>query len=70
MPRFALAALAFGALACVLPIVGKYVERARWPSQPPLALAAAARIGYLLLFIAAAIHLTNMRITPLIYFKF
>ena len=28
------------------------------------------RVGYLLLFIASAIHLTNMRITPLIYFKF
>lgn len=72
MPRFALAALAFGALACLVPIVGRY-QAARAPTlarpgRP--AIAALARVGYLVLFIATVIHLSNMRITPLIYFKF
>ncbi len=29
-----------------------------------------ARAGWLAVFVMSAIHLTNMRITPLIYFKF
>lgn len=70
MPHFALAAFVVGALICVVPIVGTYRE-VRWPRRvPAAAVTALARVGYLLLFVAAAIHLTNMRLTPLIYFKF
>jgi hypothetical protein len=29
-----------------------------------------AHAGYVLLFVLSVMHLTNMRITPLIYFKF
>jgi alginate O-acetyltransferase complex protein AlgI len=66
-PRFAMFALVVGAVIAVLPALWKrkqwgWIDRVRtWPI---------AHVGYLLLFLASAIHLTNMRITPLIYFKF
>lgn len=69
MPRFALFALALGVVISVAPIATRYrASLGAWWSRPPLVVA--ARIGYLLLFVGSAIHLTNMRITPLIYFKF
>lgn len=55
MPNFAVAALIVGVVTSLAP---KLVLRS-WP-----------RLGYLLLFALSAMHLTNMRITPLIYFKF
>jgi alginate O-acetyltransferase complex protein AlgI len=66
-PRYALLALAIGAAICLVPIATKYM---RWRPSPRTAGYAFARIGYVLLFVMSAIHLTNMRITPLIYFKF
>ena len=69
-PRFAQAALVLGALICVAPIVPRYLAWARPPATPPLAWSVVVRLGYLFLFMASAVHLTNMRITPLIYFKF
>lgn len=70
LPHFALAAFALGAAICLLPIVATY-WRPRWPGgATAVGGAMLLRVGHLLLFIAAAIHLTNMRITPLIYFKF
>ena len=70
MPHFALAALVVGGAICLAPIVERYQEFASFRSRIPRAFHALARVGYLLLFVASAIHLTNMRITPLIYFKF
>jgi alginate O-acetyltransferase complex protein AlgI len=70
MPRFALLALVVGGAICLVPIVTKYRERALSWSWIPPGFHALPRVGYLLLFAASAIHLTNMRITPLIYFKF
>ncbi len=67
MPAFAITAFLVGAVICLWPIVRRY--RPRPPSSSD-ALWALARAGYVVLFLAAAIHLTNMRITPLIYFKF
>jgi len=69
-PRFAVFALVVGSTICVVPIVSKYRELASLRIRIPLALHALPRVGYLALFVASAIHLTNMRITPLIYFKF
>lgn len=87
LPSFTLAALIFGAAACLLPLAWKYRGAAPATASPepqappgpasPLArvlqsagFSLAARTGYLLLFALSAMHLTNMRITPLIYFKF
>lgn len=91
LPSFTLAALVFGAAACLLPLAWKYrgAPPGAKPSQAPPAPQAPlvpasplarfttsagfsllARTGYLLLFALSAMHLTNMRITPLIYFKF
>jgi alginate O-acetyltransferase complex protein AlgI len=67
MPRLALVGYVAGAVLCLAPIVTRYRPRP-WPAgDVPWLL---ARAGYVVLFAAAAIHLTNMRITPLIYFKF
>ncbi len=57
-------AFVLGAVIVLAPIATKY--RA-WRARVPVALATA---GCWLLFVGSAIHLTNMRITPLIYFKF
>jgi alginate O-acetyltransferase complex protein AlgI len=68
-PHFAQVALIAGVAIVLAPIATKYRDAGRavpWPR----ALAGAARLGYLALFALSAIHLTNMRITPLIYFKF
>jgi alginate O-acetyltransferase complex protein AlgI len=74
MPRFAQVALLLGIAITLVPIVGKYADlsavRARLPAAAARAAAGAARLGILLLFVLSAMHLTNMRITPLIYFKF
>ncbi len=68
LPRFALFALGVGAAIALVPIGAKYIdlERVRVPAFAPML----ARIGFVLLFVFSAMHLTNMRITPLIYFKF
>lgn len=69
-PRFAVAALMFGVVACLAPIVRRYGVGAPRAAPLPAAVTISVRVGYLLLFIAAVVHLSNMRITPLIYFKF
>jgi alginate O-acetyltransferase complex protein AlgI len=63
-PHFAQLALIAGTAIVLVPIASKY--RA-WRPRIPLALASFA---CWLVFTGSAIHLTNMRITPLIYFKF
>jgi len=63
-PHFAQFAFVAGAVIVLAPIATKY--RA-WRPRLPLAVVTAAG---LLAFAGSAIHLTNMRITPLIYFKF
>jgi alginate O-acetyltransferase complex protein AlgI len=65
LPRFALATLAIGSAIALAPLIVRYAPK--WRPRVPLTLANA---GYLALFIGSAMHLTNMRITPLIYFKF
>jgi alginate O-acetyltransferase complex protein AlgI len=71
MPHYAMFALAVGGAICLVPIAAKYTAwRPRWPAAGEAAAFGATRVGYLLLFVASAVHLTNMRITPLIYFKF
>jgi hypothetical protein len=67
MPHYAMLALAVGGAICLLPIAAKYTS---WRPAPTAAAFAGARAGHVLLFALSAIHLTNMRITPLIYFKF
>src|SRR5262249_7534588 len=61
-------ALTVGVAIALAPIVGKYhlAEHIRIPSGGH----GLVRAGPLLLFLAAVIHLTNMKITPLIYFRF
>jgi alginate O-acetyltransferase complex protein AlgI len=68
-PNFAVFALAVGCAIALAPIAGKYRDRGAAPAATTLAWAG-ARIGHLALFLLSMIHLTNMRITPLIYFKF
>jgi hypothetical protein len=69
MPNAARVALIAGIAVSLAPIATKYRASAPAAERPwPLAFAASA--GYLVLFLAASIHLTNMRFTPLIYFKF
>ncbi|HTR52394.1 MAG TPA: hypothetical protein VMJ10_16890, partial [Kofleriaceae bacterium] len=63
-PHFAQLAMIAGTAIVLAPIAGRY--RA-WRPRIPVALASAA---CWLVFTGSAIHLTNMRITPLIYFKF
>ncbi len=71
MPRLALFALAVGGAICIFPIATKYSRwRPRLSAAASAAAFAGARLGYVLLFVASAVHLTNMKITPLIYFKF
>jgi alginate O-acetyltransferase complex protein AlgI len=68
-PHFAQVALIAGVAIVLAPIATRYRDAGRairWPG----ALTGVARLGYLALFALSAIHLTNMRITPLIYFKF
>lgn len=66
-PHFAVTAFVIGAAICLAPIITRYRPIAAPSSSTAWAL---ARAAYVALFLAAAIHLTNMRITPLIYFKF
>ncbi|MEJ7601525.1 MAG: hypothetical protein WKG01_26710, partial [Kofleriaceae bacterium] len=68
LPAFAQFAFVVGVVIALAPIASKYLDLSR--IRIPAAASALARIGYVVLFLAAAIHLTNMRITPLIYFKF
>ncbi|MGN6108559.1 MAG: MBOAT family O-acyltransferase [Kofleriaceae bacterium] len=67
-PRFALFAFAIASAIALLPIATRY--RPLLVREPHPIRYMAARLGYLMLFAASAVHLTNMRITPLIYFKF
>lgn len=67
-PHFAVFALVAGIAICLVPIVAKYRDVTK--IRIPAAASALARVGFLVLFAASAMHLTNMRITPLIYFKF
>ncbi len=70
MPRFAQLALALGIAIVLVPILGKYRDLSPLAERLPPGAVAAARLGCVLLFVLSAMHLTNMRITPLIYFKF
>jgi hypothetical protein len=71
VPHYAMFALLVGGAICLLPIAWKYTAwRPRWPGAGEAAAFAGARLGYLLLFVASAVHLPNMKTTPLIYFKF
>jgi alginate O-acetyltransferase complex protein AlgI len=67
MPRHALFMLALGAAITLLPIIGKYTQ---WRPTGNAVTSGVVRFGYVAMFVLAAIHLTNMRVTPLIYFKF
>ncbi|MFO0664549.1 MAG: MBOAT family O-acyltransferase [Polyangiaceae bacterium] len=68
-PNFSLAAMAAGAAIICVQVAYKYLPS---PEQrkPRAARAFLAHAAGLLLFLAAAVHLTNARVTPLIYFKF
>jgi alginate O-acetyltransferase complex protein AlgI len=66
-PHYAMLALIVGLVITLAPIATKYTA---WRPRLPASGYAVARIGYLAMFALSAIHLTNMRITPLIYFKF
>ncbi|HSK02032.1 MAG TPA: MBOAT family protein [Kofleriaceae bacterium] len=70
MPRFSQLALLVGIAISLVPIVAKYVDLSAARARIPAAASVAARLGIVLLFVLSAMHLTNMRITPLIYFKF
>ena len=65
-PDYVIVALAFGALATAWAIAQKY----RPTSFGVLERSIVPRLGYVLLLVFSVIHLTNMRTTPLIYFKF
>jgi alginate O-acetyltransferase complex protein AlgI len=67
-PRFAIFAFVAGIAISVVPIVAKYRDLSK--IRVPAFAFVLARAGFIVLFIASAMHLTNMRITPLIYFKF
>jgi alginate O-acetyltransferase complex protein AlgI len=67
MPRHAMLALIAGTVIVLAPLVTRYRG---WRPRVPAIGHVLARVGYFALFALAAIHLTNMRITPLIYFKF
>jgi alginate O-acetyltransferase complex protein AlgI len=68
-PHFAQVALIIGIAIVLAPLVKRY-RTATSEIRLPVAVAVASRVGWLVLFAASAIHLTNMRFTPLIYFKF
>jgi alginate O-acetyltransferase complex protein AlgI len=71
MPRFAQFALCLGVVIALVPIAVKYREAApAWRVRLRPATNAMASAGHVLLFALSAMHLTNMRFTPLIYFKF
>ncbi len=65
-PRYALACIAFGVIATLWAIYAKY----RRPTVDPVRFALARQLGSVAILALSVIHLTNMRITPLIYFKF
>jgi hypothetical protein len=67
-PHFAVFALVVGIVICLVPILAKYRDVTKL--RVPAFAFGLARIGFVILFVASAMHLTNMRITPLIYFKF
>jgi alginate O-acetyltransferase complex protein AlgI len=66
-PYYALFAFVVGVVIVLAPIVSKYSE---WRPRMPAGGVVLARCGYFAMFVMSSIHLTNMRITPLIYFKF
>jgi alginate O-acetyltransferase complex protein AlgI len=69
-PRFAVCALITGIAICLGPIATRYSGGSKLATGLPRLAVIGARIGPVLLFALSAMHLTNMRITPLIYFKF
>jgi len=69
-PRFAQVAFVVAALIVLLPIVPKYRKQPDAPAPLPRWRFVGARFGFVALFALSVIHLTNMRVTPLIYFKF
>ncbi|HEY0483604.1 MAG TPA: MBOAT family O-acyltransferase [Kofleriaceae bacterium] len=69
-PHFAQLALAAGIAIALAPIAARYRTAAAKPIRLPSAVVMTAKVGYLAMFVVSAIHLTNMRFTPLIYFKF
>jgi len=64
MPRIGQGALALGIVIVLAPIVTKY-RPIVWPRFDNL-----ARIASLALMVIASMHLLNLHLTPLIYFKF
>jgi alginate O-acetyltransferase complex protein AlgI len=66
-PHFAQFALLVGTAIVLAPIATKYRDLASWRARIPIV---ATSLGCFSLFVLSAIHLTNMRFTPLIYFKF
>ena len=70
LPNFALVALIVGIAIVLAPIATKYRDKVDWRARLPSATRALAHAGYFTLFVLSAIHLTNVRFTPLIYFKF
>jgi alginate O-acetyltransferase complex protein AlgI len=66
-PYYTMCALVVGIVIVLAPLVTKY---SAWRPSVPRGGVLLARCGYFTLFALSAIHLTNMRITPLIYFKF
>lgn len=70
MPHFAQFALILGIAIVLVPIVAKYRDLSAWKDRLVGTPQIAFSVGCYLLFVLSAIHLTNMRFTPLIYFKF
>jgi alginate O-acetyltransferase complex protein AlgI len=70
VPHIAQCAVVVGAVIALAPITTKYRPLAAWADRLARGGQWAARLGYFALFALASIHLTNMRVTPLIYFKF
>lgn len=68
LPHHGAFAMVVGAVICLAPISGRYVDALR--IRVPIGGHFPARAALPLLFLLTVIHLTNMRITPLIYFRF
>jgi alginate O-acetyltransferase complex protein AlgI len=66
LPHFAIGALIAGALIALAPLLPRY----RAPVGAGALIGLARQVGCVLLFVVAAMHLTNYQSPPLIYFKF
>jgi alginate O-acetyltransferase complex protein AlgI len=69
LPRHAVFALVLGGVIALAPILWKHRAPIAWRERLRR-FEAVLRIGFFLLFVLSAVHMTNMRFTPLIYFKF